>query len=107
MNEIISNASVLWGILIAVAFIVSAIVQLTKNYIPLPTKAWVILVSMLVVTCTMAIAGDMGVIKVTVSIVILGFFGSLLVAYIAMYGFDTLKELWNRLKSGGGGIDEK
>ena len=107
MNEIINNATALWGVLIAVAFVVSVIVQLTKSFIPLPTKAWVILISMLTITCAMAIAGDIGIVKVTLATVILACFGSLLVAYIAMYGFDTFKELWDRLRSGGGGIDDK
>lgn len=106
VNNIVDMAAVC-GALVALAFLVSALVQLTKNFIPLPTKAWVIIVSLFTVTMVLAAVINIGIVKITVANAILAFFGSLLVAYIAMYGFDTLKELWDRLSGGGGGIDDK
>lgn len=105
MNNIINNATGIWGLLIAMAFVVSAIVQLTKVYIPVPTKAWVILVSIMTMCAALLVAINSGIIAVTVANMVLAMFGSLLVAYIAMYGFDTLKELWNRLCNGESGLD--
>ena len=107
MNEIVNNASVLWGALIAVAFVVSVIVQLTKNFIPIPTKAWVIFVSFITVFMVLLSVISLGVVRITIANACFALFGSFLVAYIAMYGFDTFKELWDRLSNGGGGIDGK
>lgn len=107
MNEIINNTSGLGGILVVSAFIVSIIVQLTKGIVPLPTKAWVIIVSHITVILALTIAISFELVKITVGNALLCFLGSFLVAYVAMYGFDTFKDLWNRLVNGGGGIDDK
>lgn len=103
MTEI--DMSVLCGIVAAVAFVVSVIVQLTKDLLPSPTKLWVIIISLIVTMCTYAAAVSFGYVKLNFGLVILSFLGSFVVAYVAMYGFDTTKELWERLKNGGGGND--
>lgn len=95
------DMSVLCGIIAVAAFVVSVIVQLTKDFIPMPTKLWVIIISLIVTACAYAAAVSLGYAKLHLGLIILSVFGSFIVAYIAMYGFDTAKELWERLKNGG------
>lgn len=98
--NIMNNISTLTGAIAAISFVVNIIVQLTKEYIPLPTKLWVVIVSVFVDISFVFIGSSFNIIKLDASTVILSVFGSFLVAYIAMYGFDTLKELWERFKGG-------
>lgn len=98
--EIMNNASVLLGVLMVVAFVVNIIVQLTKEFIPLPTKLWVILVSATVTIALLMVGISFDVVRFDAGTVVLSIFGSFIVAYVAMYGFDTLKELWTRFKGG-------
>lgn len=95
------DMSVLCGVVAAVAFAVSVIVQLTKELLPIPTKLWVIIISFIVTMCTYAAAVSFGYAKLHLGLIILSVLGSFIVAYVAMYGFDTTKELWERLKNGG------
>lgn len=92
--------SMVLGIIMAVAFLVNIIVQMTKSYIPLPTKLWCILVSVSVVVAVLFAAISFHVAKLNAGTVILSLMGSFIVAFIAMYGFDTFKELWQRFKEG-------
>lgn len=99
------NFEILIGIVAALAFGVNIIVQLTKEYLPLPTKLWTLIVSAaLCVGCLFAFsrcrAVSFDIITVMAAVV-----GSFVVAYVAMYGFDTLRELWQRFK-GGANINE-
>ena len=98
--EMMNNASVWLGVLMVVAFVVNIIVQLTKEFIPLPTKLWVLLVSAMVVVALLLAGVSFNMVKLDTGTVVLSFFGSFVVAYVAMYGFDTLKELWTRFKGG-------
>ncbi len=98
--EIINNASVWLGVLVAVAFAVNIIVQLTKEFIPLPTKLWCILVAITVNLSVLTFCSVSGIAKVNAAGVIFSVFAGFIVAYVAMYGFDTLKELWQRFKEG-------
>lgn len=95
-----NNASVWLGVLVAVAFVVNIIVQLTKEFIPLPTKLWVLMVSATVVIALLMAGVSFDIVKLDAGSVVLSLFGSFVVAYVAMYGFDTLKELWTRFKGG-------
>lgn len=98
--EIINNASVWLGVLMVVAFVVNIIVQLSKEFIPLPTKLWVLLVSAMVMVALLLAGVSFNIVKLDAGTVVLSLFGSFVVAYVAMYGFDTLKELWIRFKGG-------
>ena len=98
--EIISNASLLAGVVTAIAFMVNIIVQITKSFIPLPTKLWCILVAITVNLCALTFCSVSGIAEVNTAGVIFSVFAGFIVAYIAMYGFDTLKELWKRFKDG-------
>ena len=96
MTEIMSNS----GALIVLAFVVNVIVQMTKGIIPIPTKLWCIIVSAVVMTGALYVTTSQSEIDVKKCICALA--GSFVVAYVAMYGFDTLKELWERFKKGEG-----
>ena len=98
--EIINNASALAGVLTASAFLVNIIVQLTKSFVPLPTKLWCILVAITVNLGVLAFCSVLGIADVNAAGVIFSVFAGFIVAYVAMYGFDTLKELWQRFKKG-------
>ena len=100
METIMNNMGSVLGIVMALAFVVNIIVQVTKEYIPVPTKAWCILVSAtLILGCMLGLVAC-GHIKLNALSIILGMVGSFIIAFIAMYGFDTFKELWERFKEG-------
>ena len=101
MTVLTNNMSVILGVLTVLAFVVNIIVQITKELIPMPTKAWAIIVSFIVTISSTYIASSYKILEFTVSNVILSSVGSFIVAYVSMYGFDTFKELWERFKGGG------
>ncbi len=95
------NAVVIMGIMGFLAFVINIIVEMTKE-LPLikklPTKAYVLLVS--IVVCVLAI-----VIYATVTsmqfywyYIILAIFAAFIIGYLAIYGWDTLKEIYDRYK---------
>ena len=92
--------NILLGMLTVISFVVNIIVQLTKGFVHIPTKLWAIIVSVLVMISTVYVGALYDVIQLNSAIIIASVFGSFIVAYIAMYGFDTLKELWTRFKKG-------
>ena len=94
------DLNVILGLLMAAAFLVNIIVQLTKEYIPLPTKLWCILIAVSVVIALLFIGICLQIIELNAASILLSIFGSFIVAFIAMYGFDTFKELWIRFKAG-------
>lgn len=96
-----TDLSVMFGTILILAFAVNIIVQMTKSYIPLPTKLWCVLVAMTVNLGALFGAVSLGTLEISVGYVIFSLVGSFFVAYIAMYGFDTFKELWQRFKDGG------
>lgn len=100
MEMITNNTSTILGIVMVMAFAVNIIVQITKEFIPVPTKLWCILVSASVVIGAMFAAVTLGFLSFSFTAIILGIIGSFIIAFIAMYGFDTFKELWERFKKG-------
>ena len=98
--KITNDLSTILGVIMAIAFLVNIIVQLTKGIIPIPTKLWCIIVSVFVMATLLFVAVSMQLIKFNACYIILSLFGSFIVAFIAMYGFDTFKELWERFKAG-------
>lgn len=98
--QIISEYSVaIIGILGVLAFAVSLITELLKD-MPrvkkIPTKAFVILVSLIVTVVALLIYVAYAQIILLWYYVVLAVFAAFVVAYIAMYGWDTLKELKDR-----------
>lgn len=99
--KITTDLSVVLGVLMALAFVVNIIVQMTKSYIPLPTKLWCVLVAVTVDMGALFGVSSFGMLEISAAYVVFSLIGSFVVAYIAMYGFDTFKELWQRFKDGG------
>lgn len=100
MELITNNIGSVLGIVMVLAFTVNIIVQITKEYILIPTKLWCIIVSAaLIIGCVLSLMA-IGYIKFSVFAILLGIVGSFIIAFIAMYGFDTFKELWERFKKG-------
>lgn len=89
------------GLIFCVAsFLVNVIVQLTKSHIPLPTKLWCIIVSVFVDMAVLWAGAELGFFKWSVTAIVFGILSSFMVAFASMYGFDTMKELWQRFKAG-------
>lgn len=98
--KITTDLSVILGVLMALSFAVNIIVQITKKHVCLPTKLWCVLVALTVDLGFLYGLSSMGILKITAAYIIFSLFGSFIVAYIAMYGFDTFKDLWKRFKNG-------
>jgi multidrug transporter EmrE-like cation transporter len=98
--KITTDLSVVLGVVMALSFVVNIAVQLTKGIVPIPTKLWCVIVAVAVNVGVLLSVSALGVIKLNVAYVIFSIIGSFIVAYIAMYGFDTFKELWERFRKG-------
>ena len=97
----LTNDIGMWlGVVMVIAFAVNIIVQLTKGFVKVPTKLWCILVSAGVMCAVMLSGISLGVIDFSLWMVMLSIIGSFVIAYIAMYGFDTFKDLWTRFREG-------
>lgn len=98
-NFIAQNATAILGIIGALAFFVVIIVELTKE-IPgirkMPTKLWTIIVAIIVCMVGTIIYFAMAAAPLYWYYIVLAFFGAFIVAYIAMFGWDSANELWNR-----------
>ena len=91
------NLAIIFALL---SFGVNIVVQFTKDIVPIPTKVWTLLVSAsLCIIAYMTSAGE-GYTELNLRGVFLCLVSSLFVSYCAMYGFDTLKEMWQRFKDG-------
>lgn len=99
MTNIVIDGVALTSIMGALAFMVSIIVEITKKVKPfslMPTQLWCMIVSAAV--CVIgyfgycAYAGIAAKWYFAVAAVIV----SAIVAYVAMYGWDTAKELYDR-----------
>lgn len=98
---IAENSVYMLGVLGALAFFVEIFVQLTKELpgiVMLPTKAYVIIVSLAV--CLLALFAFCAYQGISVPwyYAALAVCGAFVVAYLSMYGWDTLSELYNRFK---------
>ena len=98
--QIISEYSVaIIGVLGSLAFMVSLITELLKD-LPgikkVPTKAFVILISLIVTVAALLIYVAYAGIPLLWYYVALAVFAAFVVAYISMYGWDTFKELKDR-----------
>ena len=83
------------------AFVVSAITEVIKNVWPLkavPTDAVVIVLSMIVtVIAYFGLIAHLGRVFLWYELA-LAIVGAFIVAYVAMFGWTKLGELWNRFK---------
>ena len=98
--KITTDLSVVLGVIMALSFVVNIVVQLTKGTVPLPTKLWCVLVAVTIDLGVLFGASALGILKINAGYVLFSIIGSFIIAYIAMYGFDTFKELWQRFKKG-------
>ncbi|MBR3933734.1 MAG: hypothetical protein IKJ68_07505 [Clostridia bacterium] len=98
--KITTDLSVVLGVIMALSFVVNIVVQLTKGTVPLPTKLWCVLVAVTIDLGVLFGASALGILKINPGYVLFSIIGSFIIAYIAMYGFDTFKELWQRFKKG-------
>lgn len=77
------------------AFVVNIAVEVTKG-LPLidriPTKGWAIIVSALVCFMVLGVSGTV----LTVSVICEAILRAVIVAYIAIFGFDTFKSIYDR-----------
>lgn len=92
------------GVLGALSALTNIIVELVKGYLPkVPTKIVTLIVSIIV--CLVYAIMEMGFVAPAL---VFGIFGGFVVAYIAMNGFDTLRDITNRFKleDKGGGKNE-
>lgn len=98
--KITTDLSAVLGVLMALAFAVNIIVQMTKGFIPLPTQLWCIIVAVAVDMGALFGVASFHILEINTAYILLSLIGSFIVAYIAMYGFDTFKGLWQRFKDG-------
>lgn len=101
-NYVLQNVAAIVGIIGALAFLVVIIVELTKELPGIkkfPTKLWTILISLTVCIVGVIIYFAMAAAVMQWYYIIMAIFGAFIVAYIAMYGWDSTKELWDRFTS--------
>lgn len=102
MDTLILNASKILALIGGLAFIVTVIIEVIKNIKLLekvPTQLVVIIVSMLVCVIGYLAYASYSGIAITWYYVFAAFISSFVVSYVSMYGFDTLKELYDRFKT--------
>lgn len=82
------------GVLGALSALTNIIVELIKGYLPkVPTKIVTLIVAIIV--CLVYAIMEMGFVVPTL---VFGIFGGFVVAYAAMNGFDTIKDISDRFK---------
>ena len=101
LEYLAQNAVVIMGIMGFLAFIINIIVEMTKE-LPvikkMPTKAYVLLISIAVCVLAMIIYAAVTSMQLYWYYVVLAVFGAFIIGYLAIYGWDTLKELYDRYK---------
>lgn len=99
----IEQITTFMGVVGAIAFVVSVITQVLKGVKPLDKLPTDILVFILSIVLTLvaffAYASYAGLI-VLWYYVVGAVIGGFIVAFVAMYGWTKLKELWDRFKTG-------
>lgn len=99
MEFLAQYATLIVGIIGMLAFVVSLITQLLKD-LPgiekVPTKLFVIIVSLIVTLAALFMYVAFAGLQLLWYYVLLAIFAALVVAFIAIYGWDTFKELKDR-----------
>lgn len=101
MENLIANITMILTVIGVLAFVVSVITQVTKgwgflNRIPTAIQVYVtsLVISMLGIVIYLQVKGFKIVWYYIVGAIVLSFF----IAFVSTYGWDQLKELWNRSK---------
>lgn len=94
------NSSTILTSILTIAFFVNITVQVTKNLIPIPSQLWTITVSVLATLASAFAASARGLIEISPVTVCESVALAMVISYVAMYGFDTFKNLWERFKNG-------
>ena len=89
------NAGSVLGVAGTLAAINTIIVEVLKNILPkkIPTKLVAMVSAMIVTLCYVFLFGT-----ITIQSIILGVLGGFVVAFISMFGFDSLKDILERFK---------
>lgn len=99
LNGLTGDAVAILGILGVLAFCVELVVQVTKEIPPIskiPTKLYVLIISLILCELALFVYGAWAGINILWYYIALAAFMSFVVSYISMYGWDTLKELYDR-----------
>lgn len=90
------------GVVAALAFIVNVVVELTKNVgflKKVPTDLYVTIISIIITCAAYFTAAGIFAHQVVWYEVILVPFAGFIVAYVAMYGWTKIKELWEKFNN--------
>ncbi len=104
MGEITINITIILAVIGVLAFFVSVITELLKNIWPfkaVPTDAFVLILSIgLAVTAFVAYMQYVQQ-EILWYMILAAVMAGLIVAFVAMYGWEKLSELWKRFSRGG------
>ena len=91
-----STASVI-GVIGALAAFVSIITEVLKGIVPksFPTKLLVLIISLIITVLAVILFCEINFKMITAGIV-----GSFVVSFVSMYGFDSLKSIFDRFTKG-------
>lgn len=95
-----STVSVI-GVIGILATIVSIIVEILKGFLSktIPTRLLVLIVSLIVTIIAITVFCE-----ISFEIICAGIIGSFVVGFISIYGWDSLKSIYDRLKAPGGDV---
>lgn len=99
----IEQITTLMGVVGAIAFVVSVITQVLKGVKPLdklPTDILVFILSIVLTLVAFFAYASYAGLSVLWYYVVGAVIGGFIVAFVAMYGWTKLKELWDRFKTG-------
>ena len=99
----IEQVTTLMGVVGAIAFVVSVITQVLKGVKPLdklPTDILVFILSIVLTLVAFFAYASYAGLTVLWYYVVGAVIGGFIVAFVAMYGWTKLKELWDRFKTG-------
>lgn len=98
LDKLLSGGVTLVTVIGALAFFVSIVVQLTKEFIPkkFPTKLYTLVVSLVVTVSSVLSVFQIKGVEIKFYLVIGSFALSFVVAFIATYGWEEFKELKDR-----------
>jgi len=102
MEELVLNTSKILALIGGLSFIVTVIIEVIKNVKFLekvPTQLVTIIVSILICTIGYIAYASYSGMLITWYYIFAAFISSFVVSYVSMFGFDTLKELYDRFKT--------
>ena len=98
VEKLLSGGVTLATIVGGLAFLISIIVQLTKEFIPkvIPTKLYVLMVSLVVTLVSTIAVFQMKDVQIKFYLIVGTVILSFIVAFIATFGWEEFKELKDR-----------